>query len=222
MSLFQGIKDYYLILGVRGVLLATRARLSKSFPQVRIKVPGIKHPVRMRLRTSDLTVLAQVLIVKEYACGFLKPPEVIVDGGANIGLTSIFYANAFPEAKILAVEPEDSNCRLLEQNTSPYKNVIPVRAALWNECGEVKLVDYGGRHYGFQTIGNLASGKGATLGNVPATTIAALMKEYSVSYIDLLKIDIEGSEKELFVAPAPWIENVGVIAIELHDHLRSG
>lgn len=48
------------------------------------------------------------------------------------------------------------------------------------------------------------------------------MDEHDCSYIDILKIDIEGSEKELFENPTPWVDKVGMIVIELHDHFKAG
>ncbi len=222
MSAIQAIKDYYSMLGPHGVLLAASARLSRRFTEVMIQVPDIKYPIRARLRTSDLSVIDQVLIIKEYACEFADPPKVIVDGGANIGLTSVFYANRFPRAKILAVEPEYSNFALLEQNTKPYRNVTAIRAALWSENGEVTLVDPGKRHYGFQTMGEPSLLAGINCGNVPAITVEKLIEDYALDYIDLLKLDIEGSERELFKEPSAWIKKVGAMAIELHDRMRPG
>jgi len=65
-------------------------------------------------------------------------PDVIVDAGANIGLASICFANKYANATIIAVEPEQSNFELLEENVAPYPNIVPVQAALWYEDSEVR------------------------------------------------------------------------------------
>jgi hypothetical protein len=48
------------------------------------------------------------------------------------------------------------------------------------------------------------------------------MKEYQVDHVDLLKLDIEAAEYELFDSPDPWLQKVDNLVIELHDRLVSG
>ena len=74
-------------------------------------------------------------------------PPVIIDAGANVGLSAVFYANRFPNARIIAIEPEPSNYEMLKRNVVPYSNVTPVQAALWKENGPLRLFDTGGREY---------------------------------------------------------------------------
>src|SRR4029453_16016552 len=56
----------------------------------------------------------------------------------------------------------------------------------------------------------------------PGLTIDRLMRQYGWDYIDLLKIDIEGAEKEVFETSASWIGKVGIIVVELHDRSKAG
>jgi hypothetical protein len=48
------------------------------------------------------------------------------------------------------------------------------------------------------------------------------MKDYAIDYIDILKVDIEGAEKEIFSGSPSWINHVGVLIVELHDRLKAG
>ncbi len=105
----------------------------------------------MRLNTSDFPTFDQVFIQQEYDFDISRAPKVIVDAGANIGLASIYFANKYPDAKIIAIEPEQSNFKLLEMNVSPYPNVIPVQAALWNKNEDINLIDPGLGKWGFMT-----------------------------------------------------------------------
>lgn len=60
-------------------------------------------------------------------------------------------------------------------------------------------------------------------GEVRAITVEDILERYALQRIDLLKIDIEGAELELFSAgDLTWLDRVDCIAIELHDHFRPG
>jgi hypothetical protein len=48
------------------------------------------------------------------------------------------------------------------------------------------------------------------------------MRDYDLEKIDLLKVDVEGSEREIFANAEPWIESVGAICMELHDRFKAG
>jgi hypothetical protein len=56
----------------------------------------------------------------------------------------------------------------------------------------------------------------------PSISVADLMRSFDLDHIDVLKLDIEGSEKEVFEDSAEWIDRVSAIAIELHDRFKSG
>src|SRR5437016_4311562 len=149
MSGLRTFREYYSLFGGRGVWLAAQARFRRKCMEVAVVVPGVRHPVRVRLRTSDVSTFKQVLVRAGYDCDFGRAPRVVVDAGANIGLTSVFYANKYPQAKILAIEPAKSNFRLLEANTAPYPQIIPVQAALWKEAEQLNIIDAGLGNWGF-------------------------------------------------------------------------
>src|ERR1700731_1457140 len=224
MSAFQSIRHYYSLFGIHGVWLAVQARFLSRCPTLTVVVPNLRHPVRLRFKTSDVSTFEQVLVKCSYDCDLIRMPQVIVDAGANVGLTAIFYANKYPGCKIIAIEPAKSNYDLLRANVADYPNITPVHAALWKENRELKVVDPGMGAWGFQT--RLAEGsedlddKSQELSR--GITISDLMNEYGLDHIDLLKIDIEGSEREVFENADAWIENVGAIAIELHDKTQPG
>ena len=185
---------------------------------LRTTPPGSKSPVYLRMDTSDFCAYYDVLIAKtkQYSLeGLTFSPATIVDAGAHIGMASILFARRYPLAKIIAIEPEPSNFALLLRNTSSYKNILTFCAALWREDGEVTLGSSNVHPKGaFQIVEN-----GET--RVRAVTIDTVMRETGIQSIDILKVDIEGSEIEVF-ASCNWINNVHVIAIELHDRVRAG
>jgi FkbM family methyltransferase len=142
---------------------------------------------------------------------------------ANVGLSAIFFANLFPEARIIALEPESSNFEMLAANVAPYPKITPLRAALWHENKRISLVDPGLGKWGFITHDETESAfAGTPNGLVQALTLDRLMDDYGLDHIDLLKLDIEGAEREVFDTPGAWIDRVDAILVELHDRLKPG
>jgi FkbM family methyltransferase len=174
------------------------------------------------LRTTDVSVLTDILLKAEYGLELPTPPRVIIDAGANIGMASVFFANKYPEARIIAIEPEASNFQLLRKNTSFYPNITCVEGALWKTDAPVNLSDPGGGHWGFQTFEAAQHENGRQVWMVNGITMDTLMDRFGIERIDFLKLDIEGAEKEVFENPSSWIDKVAFFAIELHDSSRDG
>jgi FkbM family methyltransferase len=212
---------YYSLFGWHGAFLAAESRLFSRPIEVSVAVPAVKHPVYIRLRTSDVLVVWQVLVSGRYDWQFAKSPKVIVDAGANVGLASIYYANRYPEARIIAVEPELSNYEILKKNVAPYPQVVPVRAALWKENTDLLLIDRGTGHYGFRTVEATTSAC-KIRGGARGLTLDTLMAECHVDFIDILKVDIEGAEKEVFEHTSAWVGKIGAVVVELHDNTKTG
>jgi FkbM family methyltransferase len=172
----------------------------------------------VRWRTSDLSVFRQVFIIGEYDFELPIEPRVIVDAGANIGLVTILYANKYPGAKILAIEPESSNFEVLSRNVRAYTQVTPLKAALWGVDTDVQIVDPGLGKYGFRA--NSIVDSAGTRERVRGFSVAGIMERFGLQNIDLLKVDIEGAEEEVFEHCGTWINRVGSVVIETHDQFR--
>jgi FkbM family methyltransferase len=145
---------------------------------------------------------------------------VIVDAGGYTGLSAAYFATKYPEATIIAIEPDAENFELLTMNTARFRNVRPVRAAVWRESGMISLTDPGLGAVSFQVADPNSAGSAGEL--VRAVTIDEIIKEFGLEKIDLLKMDVEGSEREIFESASPWIASVDTICIELHDRFKSG
>jgi len=182
-------------------------------------VPGIPHPVWIRPRTSDIDVLDQVFVGEAYDLPFTIPAQLILDVGANVGYASIYFAKRYPNARIVAVEPEPSNFRALAKNTKPYPNVITMEAAIWPKAAKLNVNNSGPAwtcQVTTEATAGMPSVNGITIDDVLAQCAGR-------AAVDLLKIDIEGAEKELFSAPCDsWLERTRIIVIELHDRMVPG
>ncbi len=222
--MLRKVKTYLSATGLPGILAAARAGATRSVVTLKLKKHHLKHPIHLRIPSSDVPTYRQVFIDKEYAFQVEKAPEVIIDAGANIGLASVYFANKYPGAKIIAIEPEQSNFDLLKQNTSPYPNIIPVQAALWNRNEEINLVDPGLGKWGFMTDGKPASGAASdnVCHPVKAMTVDRIIQDYGLGRVNILKVDIEGAEKEVFSDTSAWIDAVDAIIVELHERMKPG
>jgi hypothetical protein len=115
--------------------LIAQLRQNEELPKgslFRVDPPGLAHPISMRAGTSDLWVFDQIFLYKEMEADFGQNIASIIDAGANIGLTSVYFANRFPNAQILALEVDRQNFELLIENTRPYANIKPLLNGLWN------------------------------------------------------------------------------------------
>lgn len=213
---------YWQLLGVGGVLGAARGKLAGHPIEFRVHRSDLPHDLFLRVPSSDVRVYSQIFIRGEYDVEVSRPPDTIVDAGANIGLVSIYLASRFPAARILALEPERGNFALLCKNVERYPNVVPVYGALWDENAEVDLIDPGIGPWGFRTRRRGDFGTARRLDRVPGFTLDRLMRDYGLDHLDLLKMDIEGAEVEVLRDSAGWIDRVDAIVLELHEWARDG
>jgi FkbM family methyltransferase len=182
-----------------------------------IRIPSIKTPILLRSATSDIPLFNQIFVNKEYNIKFAQSPKVIIDAGANIGLFTVSIKNQFPEAKVICIEPHPGNFQALKQNVSFYEDVFCENCGLWNKETLLKVYDK-------YNIGNWAMvvEENNEEGNIKATTINKLMDTYSLERIDILKLDIETSEREVFFENYDnWLSKTKMIIIELHDWMRA-
>ncbi len=194
-------------------------QLTRLPKEITADPPGIRNRVHIRLQTTDPLIYSEILLRGAYAFDFPFSPKIIVDAGANIGMASIYFTHRYPKAKIIAVEPETSNFAALVKNVRAYSMIIPIHAALWNRDGEVSVSEPGpgtgiSEKWGFVTH------EGAGL-KVRAITMQTLIDELGIRSVDLLKVNIEGAEIEVFQACA-WIQEIRGLMIELHDGFRPG
>jgi len=218
-------RRYLPLLGIRGAATAAVAVVTGRQAEVRLSRPFLSHPFWLRLPSSDLIVFRQLFGDREYRFPVAWPPRVIVDAGANIGLAALYFAHAFPRARVIAVEPAQSNVGLLQRNVAAYPSIEVVQAALWKENAELDLVDPGWGDWGFRTREHASEAGAAAAGatrRVRGMTVDALFDSCNVDHVDILKMDIEGAEVEVFEHAESWIRRVGMIVIELHDRVRPG
>jgi FkbM family methyltransferase len=183
-------------------------------PLVRLHVPGTEQSVYARPETSDLAAFRHVF-GGAYDFDLPTEPRLVFDLGANVGYASVYFALRYPSARVLAVEPEPSNAALLRRNVAGLPRIEPIEAAAWPSPGRLALADPGKGYWGMRVETSQA-------GDVKAVTMRELLQRADADWVDLVKIDIEGSELELFSEEADWVNCVGALVLELHDRFRPG
>ena len=142
---------------------------------------------------------------------------LIVDCGANIGTSVVWFATQYPEAHILAVEPAPDNFYFLTKNSAGL-DVDLRQAGIAGTDGVSHLVDMGSGGWAYRTSAE-ASGP-----EVPMLGICSLLSaEINAGRtLFILKIDVEGAEKTLFDGDCSLINQFPLIIMEPHDWLLQG
>jgi FkbM family methyltransferase len=184
----------------------------------RIRPKNYRHPLFLRGRSSDRMVLYSIFIENQYPADRGSDPRRIIDAGANVGYASVFFAHHYPNAEIIALEPEKNNFRMLERNTGCYQNIRRVKGALWKERTTLSMANPQAPSWAFQLTDKLER-KGES---VNAYTVQDLMADAKWTTVDLMKIDIEGAEREVFLRNTDWLQNTRCLYIEVHDEQEPG
>ncbi len=186
----------------------SRPRLSLD-----LDVGSYQAAVTLRPQDGDLSILYEIFAREGYKVSddLLSPESVrtIVDAGANIGFASLYLAARYRNAKIYSIEPNPENFALLKENTAREPRIVPIQACLTAVPEEQVFISTTGRasHFKMNTRGHGVSVKGIS--------IEQLCCEHAIDRIDLLKIDVEGAEKQIFNS-ATFLPKIGVIIAELH------
>lgn len=147
--------------------------------------------------------------------GVIKSAKTVVDAGANIGIFSRLVAFINNSCKIIAIEPEEENFSTLQKNLHGI-NVACENRGLWNSEKNLKVIPRDTGAWGF--VVRETSGGGFDCRGIG---IQEIMHKYKIDKIDVLKIDIEGSEYYVFDKTAnDWIDAVNILMIELHDRIH--
>lgn len=212
------IINWVRLYGLKNGLKLFRSTLSKRNSLFYAQASFLKVPFILRDNKSDKPIFFQVFHEKQYDLYGVDFPDAlkIIDGGANIGCASVYFSIRFPQAEILAIEPEKNNFSLLKRNTESYKNIHCLQAGIWNQIGKLSIANPEGSASEFMVDNNLQNDNMIT-----SMTIQSLLDLQNWDEVDIIKLDIEGAEKEVFSAnDLSWLKKVKVLIIELHDRYK--
>jgi FkbM family methyltransferase len=202
---------------------------SKKWASRMVKLPRISRPMWIRPGVSDWIVLERIFLDEEYdpksqchdaSMDRLKTSMVssgkiplIIDCGANVGLSSVWFSERFPETTVIAIEPEARNFDILALNAKAFPNIIPMKAAVSDRKSRVRLLNDTETPWAWRT-------QEAELGSVATVTIPDAVRSNDRYSLFIVKIDIEGFEVNLFRQETEWVDDVPLLIFEMHDWMR--
>ncbi|HEY7120810.1 MAG TPA: FkbM family methyltransferase [Tepidisphaeraceae bacterium] len=220
-SAYRGLSDKYKAFVLR---FAAEPRAGRppggNGKTATMRLKSLDTLVHVRRATSDFLVLRDIFEDGEYeqsALFNLPADATILDLGANIGLSVLYFATLCPQSRFIAVEPDAGNVAMTRLNC---RNLIDagratiVQAFVASTDGHA-AIDRTDDAWGFK------KSDGTTTSTAPAESIScisipSLLRQSGWDRIDLLKCDVEGTEAELFVDCREWIGKVRHLIVETH------
>jgi FkbM family methyltransferase len=182
-----------------------------------IQLRDFPSPVYVRRGTSDFLVLRDIFEDGEYQQSelFELPADSnILDLGGNIGMSVLYFARLCPNARIIGVEPDPDNFAMMTRNCRDLidaRRATLVQAFVAASDGHAGI-DRSDEAWGFKKTEGPANGAET----VPCVSIPSLLAKAAWNHIDLMKCDVEGTEKELFADCSAWIHKVKNLIVETH------
>lgn len=188
-----------------------------------VKIRGVR--IKIRKGTPDLAVAVSAFmgefdILRNYFPG--DNGCAVVDAGGYIGTSAIVFSLMWPDALVITIEPSSENFAILEQNIAGYSNIKAVNAALAPATSQqVVLRDRHTGAWGY-TVMDKPEGVGAehALEEVSVVQLGEIWSTFGP--IGLLKMDIEGAEKDVFLQDGETLSEIPVIFVELHERIVAG
>jgi FkbM family methyltransferase len=203
-----------------GATLVQRMRAAQPCDEIVLwDSTRISHPPE---RGGLLEAVVELWLERVYTANFYRPGngDVIVDAGANVGLFAIQIARQNPRCRVLALEPFAENFKYLEANVARAcpQNVTCLEMALGAELSKGHMQPVGSR-----SLDHVLRTDSTAANSIPVIPLAGLFDLAQTQEIEFLKVDIEGSEHNVFAAaPADIFPRFKRIAMEYHDQIVPG
>ena len=191
-----------------------------------------KFNIKLRSKSSDIDVFKQIFIDHEYIfiselINKYTPDNKIhtfIDIGANIGLATLYMSTLYQINTVIAVEPDDGNYNLLIHNLENIPSrFIPIKAAIWKDNSILEkqsIRDNRNWSYCYKEKTNADK----DIPEINGYTIQQIIVDHDIQNIDILKIDIEGGESQIFGSKTEYsnlLRITNFLAIEIHDEISS-
>jgi FkbM family methyltransferase len=202
---------------LRFAIAAADSRRSDTLAQLRWRGRDVFY----RPGTSDASIIYQHLVRSGVKAEYYLPPslapQVIVDVGSNIGASILYFRELFPQAQIFGFEPHPETFAVLQRNVDKLDRVSVFNFGLGASDATLSLPLVGGDFGGFGA-NRAASGDTTSHVHCEIRHAGNALHELGIARVDLLKIDCEGSELDVFRSlPADLITSCKWIVGEMHD-----
>lgn len=224
LSLLRGLVK---AVGLKSTLLILVDRTFKRNIERTIHLCG--RSAILRSNDSDLFVVTQTHGNKEYDIGIHSKglrevgkswqsagfTPIIIDAGANVGYSSLYFAEMYPEAIVIALEPHPATFGILQRNCAEHPRIIAVQAALWIDDNGVSIEAEKQDSWSH----SVASSKTNDIASYTVDSVRALVPN---SRTLILKMDIEGAEREACIPSSETLKTCPCIIVEPHDFMLPG
>jgi FkbM family methyltransferase len=188
---------------------------------IALRLKGLSHTIYLRNKTYDVHIFYQIFINEDLFLNYEEDISMILDCGANIGLATLYYQKKFHNPRIIAIEPENENYNLLVKNTQKYLNIHVLKNGVFDADCDLNVVDIGEGEASYRLMRIPIGGK--IIQKILCRSINSLMKEFKLNKIDILKMDIEGCEKECLLSPnIEWFNETKYFLLEIHESIHPG
>lgn len=164
---------------------------------------------------DEITLLYEIFVEECYRTEEIQNPEVIIDAGANIGLSSLYFAMSYPSATVYAIEPDPPNFKLLVANTEGKSNIQPRQIAFSDNNTEKDLYLYPDKLISSSLRPRLENQERVS---VVCRTLESFLFEEKLNRVDILKFDVEGAEFDMLKG-TKVLGGVTALIGEVHEDL---
>jgi len=149
-----------------------------------------------------------------------NPAPRIIDAGAHIGLSTLYFKKLYPQAKITAIEPLPQNFKLLEKNIweNQLEDVELINAALSDHDGQETFYFDDSHDNWYSTASFLPGAWTGSQHSTQLETPTRTLSSFLTEPIDLLKLDIEGAEQRVLTEANASLRTVAQLLVEFHPH----
>ncbi|MGH3764587.1 MAG: FkbM family methyltransferase [Pseudonocardiaceae bacterium] len=197
--------------------------------QLRVGGNAVRCVVRSRL--SDMFVLRELFVHQTYRfpyAQYLDPVERVVDIGSNVGLSALYFSLWFPNAEVVCVEPDEDSVGMI------YRNRAANSFDWYVECSAIGSAEGRVTLYASEWAASSSTNKsvadarrsapnrpecrlGARQVTVPVITVDGLLDSLRWDRVDILKMDVEGAEEDVFLHGDPaWLDRVRILVLDIH------
>lgn len=173
------------------------------------EVDASGYRIRFIDPTTFLSMYYLIFVSEGYRFNTTNRSPLILDCGANIGMSVLKFKHSYPNARIIAFEPDPLICTTLKYNieTNHLNQIEVIEAAVWTESGKMSFMS-----------DHADSGRIVHVQNQQTLSVNCVrLRDYLCQPIDLLKIDVEGAEAPILLDCADRLSHVRAIILEYHS-----
>lgn len=171
--------------------------------------------VFIRIYAGDMDIFYEIFYKKIYELPESPEKCVIIDAGANVGFAALYFLHLMPGATIYCIEPDPDNFIFLQKNLKPEIESGKVKPVMAGLSGIDSFMNLRSSYLKYNT--SLVGGGDEGSIRVATYSVATFMNQFNIDNAGLFKIDIEGSEENVFKGDISWLSNISEVIIEFHS-----